>query len=324
MDRRAFIGRVAGGVLAAPLAARAQKSASPVIGFLSNGKPTTVPSQQPEAFRRSLRALGWIEGQNVTIEYRWAEGNPDRLPALVAELVQAKVDVIMLAGQPAIRAAQGATRTVPIVFVVLSDPVTAGLVKSLARPGGNMTGLASQFEEVTTKQLQLLKEAVPNLSRVALFHRPDSDAILTAAETAARSLGLTTLTLSVAGVAEFENAFKMARSERAGAIHVLPTPYFYTYRARLIELAAQYRLPACYEFREFVQDGGLMSYGPSINEMFGRAASYVDRILKGANPGDLAIERPAKFELVINLKTAKALALTIPQSLLLRADEAIQ
>jgi putative ABC transport system substrate-binding protein len=169
-----------------------------------------------------------------------------------------------------------------------------------------------------------LKEAVPNLSRVALFYRPDSDAILTMAETAARSLGLTTRALSVAGVDEFENAFKVARSERAGAIHALPTPYFDTYRARLIELAAQYRLPMCYEFRSFVQDGGLMSYSPSINEMFGRAASYVDRILKGANPGDLAIERPAKFELVINLTTAKALGLTMPQSLLLRADEVIQ
>ena len=325
MDRRSVIRAVAGCLIAAPLIARAQKSAMPVIGFLGNGKPNAVPSRQRDAFRRSLRALGWIEGQNMTVEYRYAEGYPDRLPVLVAELVQAKVDVIMLAGPAAIRAAQGATRTVPIVFVVLTDPVTAGFVQSLARPGGNMTGLASQFEELITKQLQLLKEAVPNLARVALLQRSDSEpTVLTAAETAARSLGLTVRTISVAGVAEFENAFMVARSERAGAIHVLPSPYFDVQHTRLIELAAQYRLPACYEFRNYVQDGGLMSYGPSINEMYGRAASYVDRILKGARPGDLAIERPTRYELVINLKTAKALGIAIPQSLLLRADEVIQ
>jgi putative tryptophan/tyrosine transport system substrate-binding protein len=261
----------------------------------------------------------------VTIEYRWSDGNPDRLPALVAELVQVKVDVIVAGGAPAIRAAQKATSTIPIVFVVLTDPVTLGFVPSLAHPGGNMTGLASQFEELITKQVQLLKEAIPNLSRVALLHHAEiPPAILTAAETAARSLGLTARPLNVAGVTEFDNAFKVARNERADAIHVLPSPYFNAQRGRLIELAARYRLPAFYEFRNFVQDGGLMSYGPSIDEMFGRSASYVDRILKGANPGDLPIERPTRFELVINLKTAAALGLTIPQSLLLRADEVIQ
>jgi putative tryptophan/tyrosine transport system substrate-binding protein len=321
MDRRYAIRALAACLVAAPLIARAQRSALPVIGYLYNGKPP-IPPEAP--FQRSLRALGWIEGQNVTIEYRFAEGNPDRYPALIAELVQAKVDVIMLSGSQAIRAAQGVTRTVPIVFVVLVDPVASGFVQSLARPGGNMTGLASQFEELIAKQLQLLKEAVPNLARVALLHHPDSGRVLTAAETAARSLGLTVRTINVAGVAEFENAFKQARSERAGAIHVLPSPIFNVQRARLIELAAQYRLPACYEFRNFVQDGGLMSYGPSINEMNGRAASYVDRILRGAKPGELAIERPAKFELVINLKTARALGLSIPQALLSRADEVIQ
>ena len=259
------------------------------------------------------------------IDYRWAEGNPDRLPTLVAELVQAKVDVIVVGGNPAIRAAQNATRTIPIVFVVLTDPVTLGFVPSLARPGGNMTGLASEFEELITKDLQLLKEAVPTLSRVGLLYPSVVPAaLLTAAETAARSLGLAARPLNVAGPAEFENAFKVARSERADAILVLPSPYFDAQHARLIELAARYHLPACYEFRNYVRDGGLMSYGPSIDAMFTRAASYVDRILKGANPGDLAIERPTKFELVINLKTAKALGLSIPQSLLLRADEVIQ
>jgi putative ABC transport system substrate-binding protein len=283
-----------------------------------------VPPQD-EAFRRGLRELGWIDGQNVTIEYRWLEGNPERLPALIAELVDAKVDVILLSGTPAVRAAQKATRTIPIVFVVLTDPVTLGFVLSLAHPGGNMTGVASQFEELITKQLQLLKEAVPNLSRVGLLHQSGLPAVvLAAAETAARSLGLTTRPLNVTGVAEFENAFKLARSERAGAILVLPSPYFDAQRARLIELAAQYRLPAFYEFRNYVKDGGLMSYGPSINEMSGRSATYVDRILKGAKPGDLAIERPTRFELVINLKTAAALGLAVPQSLLQRADEVIQ
>ncbi len=321
MDRRYVIRAVAACLAAAPLIARAQKSAMPVIGYLYNGKPP-IPLEAP--FHRSLRALGWMEGQNVKIEYRFAEGNPDRYPALIAELVQAKVDVIMVSGSPAIRAAQRATRTVPIVFVVLVDPVAAGFVQSLARPGGNMTGLASQFEELITKQLQLLKEAVPNLARVALLHHPDSGPVLTAAESAARSLGLTVRTINVGGVAEFENAVKVARSERVGAIQVLPSPIFNVQRARLIELAAQYRLPACYEFRSFVEDGGLMSYGPSINEMQGRAASYVDKILKGATPASLPVEQPTKFELVINLKTAKTLGLTIPQSLLLRADEVIQ
>jgi ABC-type uncharacterized transport system substrate-binding protein len=324
MDRRTFIGAVIAVVGTAPRAAMAQPTKSRRIGFLRNGSSTTQ-SSQVEAFRRGLRELGWIEGQNVTIEYREAEGNPEHLPALVAGLVQAKVDVIVLSGTPAIRAAQNATGTIPIVFVVLTDPVSVGFVPSLARPGGNMTGVASEFEELITKQLQLLKEGVPGLSRVALLRRSGLPSpVLKAAESAARSLGLTSRTLDVAGPAEFENAFKVARSERMGAMLVLPSPYFEAQHSRLIELAARYRLPACYELRSYVQDGGLMSYGPSIDAMFARSASYVDRILKGANPGDLAIEQPTKFELVINLKTAKALGLTIPQALLLRADEVIQ
>jgi putative ABC transport system substrate-binding protein len=324
IGRRVFIGTVAVSLLSAPLAAEAQPTRTPRIGFLSNGNSTPV-SPQLNAFRRGLRELGWIEGQTVTIEYRWAEGNSDRLPALVAELVQGKVDVIVLSGRPAIRAAREATSTIPIVFVILSDPVTLGFVPSLARPGGNMTGLASEFEALITKQLQLLKEAVPKVSRVALLHHPEiAPAVTSAAEAAAQRLGLTARTLKVAEVAEFENAFKMARSERAGAIHVLPSPFFNAHRARLIELAARYRLPAVYEFRNYVEDGGLMSYGPSINEMYRGMASYVDRILKGAKPGDLPIERPTTFELVINLKTAKTLKLTIPQALLLRADELIE
>jgi putative ABC transport system substrate-binding protein len=315
------------------LPAEAQRSAGqvPRIGLLSNSSRSTTPSparpQEREAFLRGLRELGWIEGQNVSVEYRWAEGNPDRLPALAAELVQAKVDVIVAAGIAGIRAAQSATSTIPIVFVILNDPVDVGLVKSLARPGGNATGMASQFEELITKQLQLLKEAVPNVSRIALLgyeHSTVSGGLLRAAETAARRLGLTPQILKVADVSEFENAFRAARNGQAAAIQVMPSPFFSAHRQRLIVLAARYRLPASYEFKNYVEDGGLMSYGPNINEMFHGMARYVDRILKGANPGDLPIERPTKFELVINLKTAKALGLAIPQTLLLRADQVIQ
>jgi len=311
-------------LILAPLAAEAQRSGRiPRIGYLSNGNPAKVSTER-EAFRRGLRELGWVEGQNVTIEYRWAEGNPDRFPALVAEFVQLKVDVIVLSGPPALHAARRATSTIPVVFVVLADPIAAGLVTSLARPGGNLTGLASQFEELITKQLQLLKEAVPTVSRVALLHHRESwPAVVSAAETAARSLTLVARTLEVEGV-EFENAFRTARREPVGAIHVLPSPIFYAHRGRLIELAARYRLPAVYELKPFVEDGGLISYGPNINEMFRRQASYVDRILKGAKAGDLPIERPTTFELVINLKTAKTLGLTIPHSLLLRADQVIE
>ena len=322
-DRRAFITALPVLLGTAPLTASAQ-SARRRIGLLGNSNPSTMAAQL-EPFRRRLRELGWIEGRTVTIEYRWAEGDPRRLPLLVAELVQAKVEVIVLSGTPAIRAAQKATSTIPIVFVVLADPVTSGLVPSLARPGGNMTGVASQYEELITKQLQLLKEAVPTLARVALLNHADiPPAILAAAEVAARSLGLAARTLRVTDTAGLESAFSTARSERIEAIHVLPSPFFGAHRIRLIQLAAQYRLPAFYEFRDYVVDGGLISYGPSISEMFGHAALFVDRILRGARPGDLAIERPTKFELVINLKTAAALGLVIPQPLLQRADEVIQ
>jgi putative ABC transport system substrate-binding protein len=324
IDRRTFLASLSLSVLAVPLATEGQLAGAPRIGLISNANPTTG-SSQTEAFRRGLRELGWIEGQTVTIEYRWAEGNSDRLPDLIADLVQIKLNVIVLAGTVAIRAAKRATSTIPIVFVSLADPVTLGFVPNLARPGGNMTGLASEFEGLATKQLQLLKEAVPHVSRVGLLHHPDiAPAVLTAAKAAAQRLGLTARTLKVAEVAEFENAFKTARSERVGAIHVLPSPYFNAQRARLIELAARNRLPAVYEFKNYVQDGGLMSYGPSIDEMFHGMASYVDRILKGAKPGELPIERPTKFELVINLKAAKVLGLRIPESVLGRADQVIE
>jgi putative ABC transport system substrate-binding protein len=283
-----------------------------------------VSNPERAAFLEGLRELGWIEGQTVAIEYRWAEGNPSRYRVLAAELVQRRVEVIVVAGPPAIRAVRQASTTIPIVCILLTDPVAEGYAKSLAHPGGNLTGLASPYEELITKQLQLLHEAVPTVSRVALLHHRESwPAILNAAETAALSLALTPRPLTVEGV-EFENAFRAARSEHVGAIHVLPSPIFFAHRGQLIELTARYRLPAVYELKPFVEDGGFMSYSPNMSEMFRGMASYVNRILKGAKPADLPIEQPSKFELVINLKTAKALGLTIPQSLLLRADQIIR
>jgi len=306
-----------------PLDAEAKAAKVPRIGYLGNGGPPPVPSEL--WFNRGLRELGWIEGQTIAIEYRWAEGNIDRLPALAAELVQAKVDVIVAAGPRAISAARESTPTIPVVFVYLADPVAAGFVSSLAHPGGNLTGTASEFETLITKQLQLLKEAIPRLSRIGILrHRDGSLAIRDAAETAARGLALTSRTLTVAEVGQFEGAFRTAKNEHFDAILVLPGPYFDVQRRRLIDLAAKYRLPASYEFKDYVEDGGLLSYGPNIDEMWLRTASYVDRILKGARPADLPVERASKFELVINLKTAKALGLTIPQSILLRADQVIE
>jgi putative tryptophan/tyrosine transport system substrate-binding protein len=323
MDRRAFLCGLTLGALAAPITAEAQPARTPRIGYLGNGNPPAMSSDLP--FNRGLRELGWIEGQNVTTEYRWAKGNLDRLPVLAAELVRANVDVIVTAGPQGINAARESTNTIPIVFVYLADPVVAGFVRSLARPNGNMTGISSEFEKLITKQLQFLKEAVPRLSRLAILrHRDGSRAVLEAAETAARSLDLTAGILTVNEVGEFENAFRTARNEHAGAVAVLPGPYFDTHRRRLIDLAARYRLPAIYEFRDYVNDGGLMSYAPSIEDMFRQLASYVDRILKGTRPGDLPVEQASKFELVMNLKTAKALGLTIPQTQLLRADQVIE
>jgi putative ABC transport system substrate-binding protein len=324
MNRRIFIPLSTVLLGGAALSAEMLRGRPARIGLLAYGSPVPIASELL-AFQRRLRELGWIEGQTATVDYRWAEGNPDRLPALLMELVESKVDVMMLSGSSALLAAHRATKTIPVVFVVLVDPVALGVVASLARPGGNLTGLASQFEEIITKQLELLKEAVPGLSRVGILNQSAvGPGTLKAAESAARGLGLATRTLTVTTSSDFEDAFKAALSDRAGAIHVLPSPYFNAQRGLLIELAARYRLPAFYEFRNYVRDGGLISYGPSIDEMFGRAANYVDRILKGAEPGRLPVERPSKFELVINLKTAATLGRSIPQSLLQRADELIE
>jgi ABC-type uncharacterized transport system substrate-binding protein len=313
-------------LLTAPLAAEAQPAGKvPRLGFIGNTDPTTQ-SLSLEAFRQGLRDLGWIEGQNLRIEYRWAEGKAPRYPVFAAELVRLQVDVIIASGSTALKAVQQATRSIPIVSaVLLTDPVRHGFVASLAHPGGNLTGLASQYEELLTKHVELLAEAVPELSRILLLRHVTNDPRLTRSATmAADKLGLQTRLIEVREVSDYEGAFKAARDDGVQAMLVFPSPIFNAHRRVLIALATSYRLPALYEFKAYVQDGGLMSYGPSTPDMYRRAASYVDRILKGAKPGDLPIERPTKFELVINLKTATALGLTIPPSLLFQADEVVQ
>jgi putative ABC transport system substrate-binding protein len=327
--RRAFIGRVALGLLAAPLAADAQQAGSVArIGYLS---PHLAASPHlPEAFRQGLRDLGYVEGRNVVIEYRSAEGKPERLPALAAELVALKVDVIVAPGTPQALAARQATRTLPIVFATAADPVGSGLVTSLARPGGNVTGLSILAPELVGKRLELLTQAVPGVSRVAVLWQPgghdertDKD-ILKEAEVAARALGVRLQFVEARGPADFDRAFSDMTRARVGALTVLTGIMFLNERRRLVDLAAKNRLPEVYGGRDFVDAGGLLSYGPNLADLYRRAATYVDKILKGAKPGDLPIEQPTKFELVINMQTAKALGLTIPQSLLLRADELIQ
>jgi putative ABC transport system substrate-binding protein len=313
-------------VVLALVASDAEAQPAPIrrIGFLNPASPAPM-GPMLEAFRQGLREQGWIEGQSLTIDYRWAHGDPQRIQALAADLVQLKVEVIFTTGTHPIRVVKQTTSTIPVVFVVLVDPVATGLVTSFARPGGNLTGLASQFEDLITKQPQLLKEALPAVSKIAMVHRPETaPGLLSAAEKAARNVGFSVRTFQVADVPQYENALRLAQRDRCGAILVLPSPIFSSQRAQLIGLAAKYRLPAIYEFKEFVQDGGLMSYGPNMTRMFRGAAGYVDRILRGARPGDLPIERPTTFELAINLKTAKTLGLTIPLSVLGRADQVIE
>ena len=331
ITRRSFIGTLAGSLLAAPLAAEAQQQARKVvrIGYLGD-EPVTTPIVAPVwgAFIEGLRELGWVEGQNVTIEPRFSEGKMERLPDLAAELVRLKVDVIVAAGSQPPVAAKQATGTIPIVITNMGDPVGTGLVSSLARPGGNVTGLSLLTPELIGKQLELLKEIVPGLSRVAVLRNPTSPIhplSLREAEVAARSLGVQLQVLDARGPDEFEMAFGAMSRERAGALNVLGDGMFFLHRTRIAVLAAKHRLPAIFAQRQHADAGGLMAHGSSLRDNFRRAATYVDKILKGAKPADLPVEQPTKFELVINLKTATALGLTIPPSLLLlRADELIQ
>ena len=314
------------GLLLAPLAAAAQPL--PKVARIGLLLPGTAPDPGVEAFRQGLRDLGWVEGQNIAIEYRWAEGKFERLPGLAAALIRLKVDVIVANATPATSAAKNATGTIPVVFAFVADPVASGFVASLARPGGNITGLASIATEVIGKQLELLKEALPKVSRVAVLRNPDNQShplMLRQAESAARVLRVQLQILEARSPDEFDTAFAAMTRQRAGGLLVLAdSGMFFVQRTRIADLAAKNRLPAVYGHLEHAEAGGLMAYGTNRADLFRRAAYFVDKILKGAKPDDLPVEQPTKFELVINLKTAKALGLTIPKSVLVRADKLIE
>ncbi|HEY7221231.1 MAG TPA: ABC transporter substrate-binding protein [Candidatus Binatia bacterium] len=298
------------------------------IGLLGGMSASTFAARMT-VFRQQFRDLGYVEGENIAFEERWAEGKLDRLNALAAELVKAKVDVLVTFGGtgPAM-VAKKATSTIPIVMAAGgTDPVKAGLVASLARPGGNMTGLANSFTELRGKQMELLKETIPKLSRIGVIWNPDSPAgraNLPETEAEARARGLKMQSVEVRKADDFENALQSAKKERAGAVLITTNPMFSTYIARIAGLTIKHRLPANQAQKEFVEAGGLMMYGPSGAEIYRRAAIYVDKILKGAKPADLPVERPAKFELIFNLKTAKQIGVTIPPNVLARADKVIR
>ena len=323
---RALVGLVCV-VLAAPPAAGAQPPTNvPRIGVLWPYSPS-IAWPFAEAFRQRLRALGYVEGQTIALEERWAEGRYDRLPSLAAELVRLNVDIIVTASTPAVQAAQQATRTIPIVMTVVSDPVAIGLAASLARPGGNVTGLSLMHPEVSGKRLQLLKEVVPNVSRVAVLANPSTSSLqplLRETQAAARTLGVQLQVVEVRGPTELNSAFSAMTRDRARALVVLPDPIYQDQRGQIAALAVKSRLPAIFAWREAVDAGGLMSYGASLPDIFRRAAVYVDKILKGAKPAELPVEQPTRFELAINLKAAKALGLTFPPSVMVRADQVIQ
>ena len=321
MDRRTFVRAVAGGFLAAPCIARAQQPAMPVIGFI---RRTAAEHSGPfvSAFRQGLNETGFVEGQNVAIEYRWAEGQTGRLPALATELVRLQVAVIAAGGNEASIAAKTATATIPIVFSIGDDPVKLGIVASFNRPGGNVTGVSFVNSDLVVKRLELLRELIPNVATIGFFWTPgpSGELNLRAVQTAARALGQQVLALSTSSERDFEPAFATLVQRRASALIVGSGALFTNQRNQIAALAARYAIPAMYNLREEVEAGGLMSYGSSITDAYRQAGIYVGRILKGAKPADLPVLQPTKFELVINLKTAKALGVRIPQSLLLRAE----
>jgi putative ABC transport system substrate-binding protein len=325
-SRRTFLATVISGSLAPSLAALAQQAGKVYrIGFVWD-TPAVWPHAL-EAFRQGLRDLGWIEGRNIIIEYRWAEGRFDRLGGLMEELVQLKVDLIVAPTSIYTGAAKRATSTIPIVFVSHADPIGSGHVASLARPGANATGLTIIMSETMAKSLELLKATIPGLTRVAVIWDPATPSHVPgvkALEAVVGTLGLRLQALAVRGATEFDTAFSAIVRERAGAVLVLSTPLFMGEAKQLAELALTHKVPTMFGPREHVEAGGLLSYGPDRADLYRRAAAYVDKILKGANPANLPVQQATKFELVINLKTAKALGLTIPQAVLLRADEVIQ
>jgi putative tryptophan/tyrosine transport system substrate-binding protein len=324
MRRREFIG-IAGGAAAWPLVARAQQKAMPVIGYLHFGSPDVSPT--PAVFFQGLSETGYVLGQNVAVEYRWAEGHYDRLPALAADLAGRKIDVIVAFGPPSAHAAKDATSTIPIIFTDGGDPVGRGLVASLARPGGNLTGVSFLNTELTAKRLELLSELVSQATVIALLVNPDNataEGMTRDAQKAARAKGVRLSIVKASTESEVNAAFAFLPQLHAGALVVGADPFFTGRRDQLLDLASRHAIPAIFALREFAESGGLISFGANLAYVFRQVATYTGKVLNGAKPADLPIQQPTTFELVINLKTAKALGLTVPQSLLARADEVIE
>jgi putative ABC transport system substrate-binding protein len=327
MRRRDFISGIAGSAVAWPLAARAEQAAMPVIGFLDSRSPDAIPDL-PRAFRRGLKETGFVEGENVAVEYRWAENQTDRLPALATELAGRQVVVIVAIASSTALAARAATATIPIVFVVGDDPVRLGLVASLARPGGNATGINFFSGEVAAKRLELLRELLPGAARIAVLVNPANatitEATLRDVEPAARARGLQIRVVNADTPGEINAAFESFDRERPDALFVGPSPFFTARRVQLVQLAARYALPAAYATRLDVEAGGLMSYGASATDAWRQVGVYTGRILKGERPADLPVLQATKFEFVINAETARMLHLPVPPSLLAIADEVIE
>ena len=327
MRRRDFTVFFVVGTTMWPLQIHAQQSRKiPRIGVLLPGAPVSS-SPRTKAFLDGLRELGYVEGTTIAIEWKWGNDQPDTLPGLAADLVRSNVDVIVTGGTPAAKALKATTRTIPIVMAVVGDPVAAGLVDSLARPGGNITGFSIVAPELGTKRLELLKEIVPNLSSIAVFsnpRNPQQKIEMKEMQTAAQAMGLQLHPFEISTEDELEDAFIAMNKAAVQALILLTDLIFFSQRKRTVELASKYKLPAMYFFQVFVEEGGLMSYGPSDADLFRRAAGYVDRILKGTKPGELPVQQPTKFDLYINLKAAKTLGVTIPEFFLTRADKVIE
>jgi len=328
MSRRTFLCGLTLGTLFAPLGAEAQQAGkTPRVGWLSDGVRTGSQPSLYEEFLQGLRDLGYVQGQTVVVERRDASEKMERLDRLATELVSNDVNVIVATSGAAALAAKRATTSIPIVMAESGDPVAIGLVASLNRPGGNVTGLSAMDQEITAKRVQLLREIAPRVSRIAVLYHPPFPATLVTvneARAAATRLGLTVIPMEVSAPDAFENAFNAVIRQRADALLTSGDPFSHRHQRRIIDFAKKHRLPATYLFRDFAEAGGLMAYGPSLPAMYRRAAVFVDKILRGGQPRDLPVEQPTKFELVINVKTARALGLTIPQSILLRADQVIE
>jgi putative ABC transport system substrate-binding protein len=326
ISRRAFIGGLASTVVMISCIVTAAAGKTPRIGFLGNST-AALEANLIRPWREGLRDFGYVEGQNVAVEYRWAEGRYERFPALIAELLALKVDVIVTAGTPAAQAVKRATSTIPLVMIAVGDPVSTGLVSSLGRPGGNATGLVSIAPDLEGKRLQLLQEIVPNLTLVALLTNPANPFHVGSEQqlrSAATAMHVKAQSFAVRNESEFDAAFEAMMRQRPGAMIMLADRLFLHHRKRIVDFALKHRLPAVYAYQELVEAGGLMSFGPSYPGMHRRAAYFVDRILKGASPSELPMEQPSQFELMINVRTARVLGLTIPPSLLLRADQVIE